>query len=167
MTVTSDSYESKVSEAVVAMLANSATFRTLVGAGSAAAALAFIVEDIGGKDGKAIDGTVISLAGNYAICGIGPVEEELRAVNTYGHSGVAGVKIMFAVDLTEDPDDRFRAGRNTQGKIKEEMRALFGTSNSYLTAGTIVSEQIELTEATGKNRFHLNLNLVINWRDVP
>jgi hypothetical protein len=167
MTVTADSYEAKVSEATVAMVAGSSTFRTLVAAADAAEAKGFIVEDVAGRANKASNGGALNIAGHYAIVAAGPLESELRAVNTYGRSGTVEVLLHFLVTAAEDPDDQFRAARNAQGLLKADMEALFGTANTYLTAGTIQSGQIELAEGTGANRLHLLCPLNISWRDVP
>ena len=167
MAVSASSYEAKVSEAVVAMIAASAAFQTETGAANATEALAFIVEDSGGRDAKAVDGTAIDQAVACALISMGPMQSELRAVNTYGRSGDVAVLLSVPVDPTEDPDDQFRAARNLQGTVRAEIEALFGTSSSYLTAGTIESQQVEVTQPDTKNRQHLVCPLLISWRDVP
>ena len=97
MAISASSYEAKVSEAVVAMIAASAAFQAAVGVANATAARSFIVEDSGGRESKAVDGTAVSLATTCALISMGAMQSELRAVNTYGRSGEVAVMISMPV----------------------------------------------------------------------
>lgn len=167
MAISALSYDAKVSEAAVAMVAASATFQARVAAANATAARAFIVEDYGGDEALAVDGTAINQSGTYAIVCAGPISTELRAVNTYGRKGTVSVLLIMAVLIAEDPAARYRDARNFQGLVRADLEALFGTANTYLTAGEIQTEQIELTQPDRKNRLHIIAPLIIEWRDLP
>lgn len=166
MPVTADSYDARVSAAVVTMLAASATFQALVAAANAAAARPFIIEDDSGRELKGVDGAAIDLTKAFAVVRLGPVQSELRAANTWGRSGDGEILLFVPVVTGDTPAEQFRRARNAQGLIRADIEAQFGTAGA-LTAGTFVSERIELGDETTANRLRLIAPLTLSWRDCP
>lgn len=166
MHVTADSYDARVSAAAVTMLAASATFRTLVAAADAAAAQAFIIEDDSGRELRAVNNAAIDLTKAFAVVRLGPVQSELRAVNTWGRSGDGEILLFIPVVTADTPAEQFRRARNAQGLIRADIEAQFGTAGA-LTAGTFTTERIELGDETTANRLRLIAPLTFSWRDCP
>lgn len=166
MPVTSTSYEAQVSAALVAMLAGSATFRALVGAADSTAARAFIVEDFGGEELRAVDGSTINTAGSWATVRLLKTRRVERALYTFGHEGDALVAIHCAAVANDTPAEAMRRARNAQGTIAADMTALLGTVGALLFA-LFDPDEVILTSATGAEAGVHFCPIAASWRDVP
>jgi len=173
MPVTSDSYESKVSAAAVALIAGSATFQAITAAANATAAKAFIVEDWSGVDDarpnaqpKASDGTTLVITNGWAVVRLESSATEHRAFNTYGRSGTIDCGIMIPTTAADNPAERFRRARNAQGLIRAEMQAQLGATDTFASAD-IRTEPVVLMDETGALRDHFLCPIIIDWRDLP
>lgn len=173
MPVTHDSYESKVSEAAVALLAGCASFRTLTGSASVAAAKGKILEDWGGRDDsaaglnfRASDGTSLSIAATFAAVRVTDTQTEQRAQGTWGRRGTVLAVVFLRGESTDAPGEAFRRARNAQGSIRAEMEAQIGGATTFAWAD-IRAEQIVQDDDTGCFRNFYQIPLSIEWRDVP
>jgi hypothetical protein len=152
VTVTYDSYEAKVLECVALMVAGSSTFQTLVGAISAAAARAYVVETEKGS----------AMAKPYALVHSEEYRQEKLAHGVYGHSGEALV-IVHTTNTSGDTDPEIhRRLRNTAGAIKTEMLALMGQP-TYLSNCTIDVEGPARRDETGADRGTAQIILNVKW----
>jgi hypothetical protein len=172
MPIAATSYEAQVSAAMLNMLAASATFQTLTGAASAAAARAFLIEDDGGQitQGKACDGTALNAGVTYFVVRTGPLRRVDRAFNTYGAEGEVGILGVLARIGNESDTDALRRARNAQGGIRADLEAMFGTivnGAAALVAGRFDGPPPEITDTTGPLRGRIYLFLDLAWRDIP
>lgn len=174
---TYDSYEAKVAETTVALVAQSATFQTLVGAINATAARAFIVENEGGlqsenadPDGKdqaiAVDGTAIDTKTAHAFVDAGEVNQEPGVVFSYRpHNGLAIVRIVIPATANDEPSWRRRRVLNTLGGIKADMVAVQGTGSYFINMG--IETVITRTADDGDSRQKTEEGeLLITWSDL-
>jgi hypothetical protein len=173
MTVTSDSYEAKVSEAAVLLLATCATFQTLTATVTPTAAKAFIVEDWSGTqdDGsgtafKACDGSTINDAGLWAYVRTLGTTTEQRAMNTWGQSGAVLFLISVPIQSADTPSEVVRRARNAQGSIKAEMRAQIGGATTFAWAD-FETPEVVIGDDTGSGRGSVTITVEMTWRDIP
>jgi hypothetical protein len=99
MTVSASGYSAQVSAALVAMLSASTTFQTLVGAASASAAKAYIIEDDGSELNLATSGDVLDLAGDWACIRVGDHRRVSRAAWCWGDEGDAELRLVIRCGL--------------------------------------------------------------------
>lgn len=173
MPVTADSYESKVSEAAVALLAACAAFQTLTGTVTTAAAKGKILEDWAGRDDsgaatefKASDGTTLSIAATFAAVRVTDTQTEQRAQGTWGRSGTVLAVVFLKGTPADSPSESFRRARNAQGSIRAQMEAQIGGATTFAWAD-IRTEQIVQDDDIGCFRGFYQIPLTIEWRDVP
>jgi len=173
MPVTADSYESKVSEAAVALLAACAAFRTLTGTATTAAAKGRVLEDWAGRDDapggvdfRASDGSALSINATFAAVRVTDTQSEQRAHGTWGRRGTVLVVIFMKGTATDTPAEAFRRARNAQGAIRAEMEAQIGGAATFAWA-EIRTEQIVQDDDTGCFRGFYQIPLTIEWRDCP
>jgi hypothetical protein len=156
MPVTADSYEAKAIELAATMLAASASFRAAVGAASASAAKAFIVETTSGLEvdsktgiGTAMDGSDLDLAvPPYAIIGLDPgLDVEAGGVGYVDYMTVIVVRLVLKrVGTGQNPAEGSRDAWNLAGKVRAEMQAQVGGANAFAdaevaTAGLAMDEE--------------------------
>lgn len=171
--VASTSYDAKVSEALVQMLADCAAFRTLVGAANATAAKSFIVEDSGGDPAeiaKASDGVALNCAtGSYAVVRLGTVDRVDRgAFLTFGHEGNdTEIDIIIRPTPGDVAPDAFRRARNVVGDIAEQLQALFGASAARICWGVVASPSPISTDSIHSLQGAFFNRLPVKWRDIP
>ena len=171
MAVAYDSYEAKVLELAIAMLAGSSTFQTLTSTASVAAAKAYIVESFGGdlrdltaqKTVKTIDGTVRAWGAPLAIVHLEEMTAEPVAHLTYDYSGVVATILNLPRTDADAPAEHFRRARNTLGGIRTDMQALVGTAG-HLAEAHISSEGPIIPDISGPNAAFLQGQLLIDWR---
>ncbi len=173
MTVTASGRESLISQALYLMLANCAEVQTLTSTVTAAAALAFIVEDYGGEKGdggfKAVDGTTLDPDHTFFTVRLLEVTSEKRARDTYGWSAQAEIIINLLVTAADAPAEKLRRVRNSQGAIRAQLEAQIG-STSPITAiltGIFSSEPVYLADVTTANRLHLIAPISAAIGDLP
>jgi len=174
MTVTADSYEAAAIELAIAMLAGSATFRSLVGAATAADAQAFVVETHSGTPGQnagrlgnglAMNGASIDLSKpTYAIIGLDPgLDTQVGGVGFYDYEFSLGIRLVLprsAADLT--PAESTRQAWNRTGLIRAEMQAQVGGA-SALADAEIASAGLFMDEE-GIHASHIITQLTITAR---
>jgi hypothetical protein len=141
MPVTADSYEAKAIAIAANMLAASTSFRTAVGAATAAAAKAFIVETYSGGEvdgssgiGKAMDGSNINLATPpYAIIGLDPgLDTEHGSGGYVDYDYALIVRLVMAKAGTgQTPAEGSRAAWNLGGLARAEMQAQVGSGTAF------------------------------------
>jgi hypothetical protein len=179
VTVTADSYEAQAIALAINMLAGSATFRTLVGAASAAEALDFIIETHSGAPGandgrlgmgKAVSGKAIDLAKpNYAIVGMDPgLGVDTGGVGYYDYEFSIGVRLVQDRLLSnqpggETPAEGTRRAWNVTGLVRFEMQGQVGSGTTTLADAEIRSEGLFLDEE-GVHRQHIITQLLITAR---
>lgn len=152
MSVTYDSYEAKVIDYAAAMLAASTNFQTLVGAASAAAARASIVETENGS----------AKAKPYALIHTERFSEEQLAQGVYGHRGEV-VAVIHTANTSGDTDPEVhRRLRNLGGLIRADMLALVGSAG-YLSHCTIDLEGPIRKDESGADRGTGQILLTIKW----
>lgn len=173
MAVTSDSYEAKVSEAAVALLAACATFQSITGVASTALAKGMILEDWAGCDDaaaglnfKASNNAALSIAATFAAVRVTEVLTEQRAQGTWGRRGTVLVAIFLKGTTSDTPPEAFRRARNAQGAIRSEMEAQIGGAATFAWAD-IRGEQIVQDDDTGAMRGFYQIPLTIEWKDIP
>ncbi len=168
MSVSSDSYEAKVSAALVQMLADCATFWALVDvAPSSASALSYIVEDDGGEQHLAVDGNAINIAGSWGVVRLGDTRRVDRAFQTWGYEGDFSVFLLIRAEDNDTPSEAMRRARNIAGQIAAEMQALVGASASRLPYATFDLGDVALTEETGALHDGYMAHIAGTWRDIP
>ena len=173
MPVTSDSYDAKVSEAVVNLVAGSAAFRTMVSAANPTAALSFIVEDWSGIDDdapsgapKASNGTTLVITNGYAVVRVSELLTERRALGTFGRSGTVDVAIMVPTTAADTPAENFRRARNAQGTIREQIQAQIGGATTLLWADVRADPIQQMDDTTAMRGFYF-CPIIIDWSDLP
>lgn len=144
MPVTADSYEAKAIEIAANMLAASASFRAAVGAATAAAAKAFIVETNSGAEvdgetgiGKAMDGSDIDLVEPpYAILGLEPgLDVDAGAVGYPDYTINVLLRLVMPRTATgQTPAESARAAWNLTGAVRAEMQAQVGGGTAFADA---------------------------------
>lgn len=144
MPVTADSYEAKAIEIAADMLAASASFRAAVGASTAAAAKAFIVETDSGAEvdtktsvGTAMDGSDIDLRlPPYAVVGLDPgLDTEVGGIGYVDVTAVILVRlVMWRVGTGQTPPEGARTDWNLAGKVRAEMQAQVGGGTAFADA---------------------------------
>lgn len=144
-----DSYEAQVVAAAIAMLAASSTWQTWIGAADATAARGRIVETWTGiaellqEDGTAtaVDGTTFdALDGTpWAIVSAPGLAVDDIGVDTVAMSYTVAAAIMWQPSADHTPGERYRAGRNQIGAIRDDIQALFGSAG-MLALGAVSSE---------------------------
>lgn len=160
MPVSYDSYEAKAVERVIAMLADSATFRTLVAAATAAAAKQRIVESWGGEprdaagDERAVacDGTAFAAVPPFAHVHCAELTPTLEGIGVYSYAGTVMIGLaMPRRAALETPGEAMRRGRNVLGAIRLELTTMLGGS-TYLATATISTQGPEVPDDTGADR---------------
>ena len=165
MTVTPTSPEALWSDAIVQLVADSTTFQTLTDTDDDTEAKAFILEDDGGEDAIAVDGTteLDTDAACWAVVRLGAMRRVERAIATFGWEGDATVAITVRTEEDDTPADCFRRARNVAG----EMMALVGTSATrpqYLVADV---GEVFRTAPDSDLKGAMLVVLSITFRDIP
>lgn len=171
MTVAAESYEAKALELAINMLCASASFQALVGAASAAAARAFVVEttsgapaDTNGKLGKgfATTGAELDLAvPPYAIVGLEPGVARTRGgVGYFDYDFSVVIRLVFVRRISGDaPPDSGRRAWNVTGQITDQINAQVGGADALADAEA-KSEGIFMDEE-GVHRDHVITQITI------
>jgi len=169
MPVTATSYASKVSDAVVRMLAASTTFQTWVSAASAALAKNKIIEDdSGGAVSKyASDGTTADLTGNWAVVRVGDVKSTDRAWLLFGKEGEAAITLVEKLTANDLPPEIIRRARNNADLIRADFEALFSTAADFIPAGILTTSPTHVADDTGSLKGRVVTILHLSWRDIP
>lgn len=179
MPVTADSYEAKAIAIAANMLAACASFRTAVGAATAAAAKAFIVETYSGAEvdgetgiGTAMDGSDINLATPpYAVIGLEPgLDTEHGSGGYVDYDYTLVVRLVMAKAGTgQTPPEGARAAWNLAGTVRAELQAQVGSGTAFsdgLTpfADAEVSSAGLAIDEEGVHREHAIAQLTITGR---
>lgn len=167
MTLESSSYEAKVSEALVQMLADSETFQDMVEAGSNSSAKSFIIEADGGEEALSVNDHAISMEGNFGVVGLGETERVDRAFQTWGYQGEANILLVFRAKNNDTPAEAMRRARNVTGKISDELQALVGASDSRFCYARFGIGEIMLADETGALKGAHLCHIPVFWRDIP
>lgn len=170
MPETPTSYEALVVAYAIEQLAACATFQTLTGTASAAAAKARIVDGWGGwpADNAGRDkatnalGDVIALEAPFAEAHSTAFDRQQVALAEYGHRGEVTILVVAAAGADELPPDVMRRGRNLAGAIAAEFQAQFGTVGRLL-AGDV---RVEGPSAPDETFRTFDFLLTVAWRDV-
>jgi hypothetical protein len=144
MSVAYSSYEAKVVENAISMLAGCADFRTLVNAADATAAKHFIIESWGGdfvaqangdgNEATSCDGTPIDINQPFAIVHCERLSSELAGVGVYGRSGDVSILIELPPPPDgESPGETLRRARNL-GIIRDQLEAQLGGAGAFAVA---------------------------------
>ncbi len=167
-------YEAATLDLAIEMLAQSATFRTLVGAATPALARGFIVNGWGGDpvtaNGKGkttmADGGVITRPTKYAI--VAAVPDTFRrtqiGLREWSHSGQIRIVVQDELQANESAESITVRGRNNMGAIATEIEAQFGTAGRLL-GGDLLTSGPSLPDATGSKRGTYDFMITIDWRD--
>lgn len=171
MPVTATSRESKISEALVNMLANCADAQSITGTASLAACKAFIVEDYGGERGtfKAVDGSTLNPDLTFLIVRLGKITTEKRARDTYGWMAEAFITVNLLSASGDTPAEKLRRVRNAQGNICAQLTAQLGSTSPFtaLTAGNFDPDACTLADDISPNRQHLVAPIDCTLYDLP
>jgi len=174
MTVTADSYEAQAIALAIAMLTNSSTWKTVVGATTAAEAQAFVVETHSGAPGQndgrlgtgtAVNGAKINLAEpTYAIVGLDPgMNTEVGGIGYVDYDFTIGIRIVWPRTIgDETPAEASRRAWNKTGLVRSEMQALVGGAG-YLADAEVKSEGLFMDEE-GIHKKHVITQLLITAR---
>lgn len=172
MPVTADSYEAKAIAIAADMLAASASFRTAVGAATAAAAKAFIVETHSGAEvdgetgiGTAMDGSDLNLSeAPYAVIGLDPGLDVDAGVLGYPDFTVSVlVRLVMALSaIGQTPAETTRAAWNLTGAVRAEIQAQVGGGTAFADA-EVSSAGLAIGE-DGIHRDHIVAQLTITAR---
>lgn len=157
MTVTSTSYDAKVSAAVCDMLDACATW----GTGS-------IVEDWGGLEAPFKDraGASVDTSATWAIVKLGPIESEQVAADTIIRRGTATIYISQPIVAGDTSAETLRRARNLLGSLCDELRAQLGASGKLMYAD-FNSQTPLLTSETGAAASNVEMAIEIAWRETP
>lgn len=172
MTVAYTSYEAAVVGYAIAMLCGSATFRTLVGAADATAALGRVIEFDGGDpaeagDGKAIaaNGVAFTIAPPYAqVASMSFPTDDEQATGWTKRDGAVSIAIVLAPTAGHKAPERPRNALNILGAIRDEIDAQFGTTGK-LARGHADLELKPLPDGAGASRGTMSGLLTIHWRN--
>lgn len=167
MTITSDSYEAKVSEALVQMLADCVAFQQLVEQPDENAAKSFIVEDSAGEQSLAVNGTTLDPENSWAVVRLTDSRIVDRAFHTWGHEGDAEIFMCIRSLGNETETEAIRRARNFAGLITAELRTLVGASAARLAYATFMPSSPLLAEETGALRQSYLVTIAVAWRDLP
>ncbi|MBA3685240.1 MAG: hypothetical protein H0W72_08370 [Planctomycetes bacterium] len=174
MTVDYTSDEARTIELWIAMLAGSATWKALVGAGTAATAKARILESDGGSNPE-LDGVATNVLGEqieitaspflaFALVHADEFPAEERALNCERRTGEIRTRVYCPIVSDDTAPERFRRTRNSAGLIRSECRALFGTTGC-LMRGSITLAGPWLPDDTGwLADSALVFDLITTWR---
>ncbi len=175
MPVTADSYNAKVSEALVQQLADCPAFRTLVGVANATLAKAFIIEDDGGDaetgaagsvacDGSTINATTAS----FAVVRLTGAQRVDRGANlTFGWEHTAEIDLIVRPTTGDTPPEAFRRVRNVAGAIMEEFQALFGAVAARICYGLCGESATMRTDAIKSLKGAFLHRTPLTLRDIP
>lgn len=179
MSVPYTSYEAQVIQAIITMVATSATFQTLTSTVTPAAAKAYIIELDGGDEDEVTGGTGRSTACDNStlnrltaacwahVCERPPeLNPESHAWLTWSRSGEITVRIWSRRTTSDTPPERRRRMMNIIGSIRADLEALF-TAAGCLPAGQITSRLEALPDDTGYARDLDSGLLTIHWRSLP
>lgn len=167
MTVTADSYEAKVSEAIVQMLADCAKFQTIVGASDATAAKSFIIEDDAGETSLAVDGSQIDVSCAFGVVRLGETRRVDRAHLTWGREGDATIILAFKPETNDEPNVAFRRARNSAGTICAELQALVSAAATRLPYATFNLTDVVMADEVGALANSFVASIAVTWRDIP
>lgn len=169
MPVAATGYESQVCAAIVGMVANCASWRTLVGASTADQAKGFIVEENSARDEAATKqaavGDLDETQPMAVVRSLG-VDTETVGYLTYQRNGTAEVFLRLPLTDGDTPAEDFRRLRNLSWSVVAEMEAQFGTSGA-LVAGEISAGETAFGDPTKSNRKTILCVLTIRWSDRP
>lgn len=173
MSVTASGRESLISQALYQMLANCAEVQTLTGTATYTAALAFIIEDYGGEADnggfKAVNGATINPDGTFLVVRLLNTPAHKRARDTYGWSAQAELILNLLVTDADQPAEKLRRARNSQGAIRAQLEAQLGATTPFtcILSGEFESEPIFLADVITANRLHLVAPISVSIGDLP
>jgi len=170
--VTATSYLALFVDALVQQLADTAAFRTLVGAADATAAKGSIIKDAGGDPAEgatAVDGTAINCASeSFAVVRRGDATRTDRgALLSFGW------EIPFEIDLIIRPTDgdsepsAFTRAENHADAVRAGFEALFGASATRIAWGTVSPAAIVRADTIKALRGAFVARLTGTTRDTP
>ena len=163
MTVTADSYDAKLSAAIVTMVGACAAWTWTANQ---------IAEDWGGQDKLNAAGTALNLAQTWALVRLGPTEEETVAAWTTVRRGTAEVILAVRSDAADKPAEAIRRARNLAGLLADQLRAQLGGAGKLLYATFHVSEVFVTQPGASGNSDstlprELEVTLTIRWSEIP
>lgn len=172
MSVGYTSYEAAVIGYAIAMVCGSATFRTLVGAADATAALGRVIEFDGGDAAEAgsdkaiaANGTPFTIAPPYAQVAsmVFPTDDE-QATDWTKRDGTVLVAIVIPPTTGHKAPERPRNALNILGTIRAEIEAQFGQAGK-LARGKAELEMKPLPDGAGAARGTTSGIITITWRN--
>lgn len=174
--IAATSQEAKMLEIGVAALAGCVAFQTLVGAQSAGAALAHIVEAWGGHQAenaaantaRAADdaGTTLTFPCSHGHVSLGDLSITETAHRSIWRTGRLEWTIYMARETGHTPADSYRHILNTAGVICDEIRAKIGAETSYPAGGDggPSIEDILIPERESIWKDYLIAVIAVQWR---
>lgn len=169
MTVSYTSYEAKVIEAAITMLADSTTFRTMVGAASPTEAKSKIIETDGGDpsesgQGKATacDGTTFTVKGSsYAQVACMSFPTDSPVLGWTKRDGEVMIGLIMLETAGDKPPERMRRAANVFGAIRDEIEAQAGGVGVLNAIPSLVIRP--LPDLTSGKRATLQATITIPW----
>lgn len=176
---TATSYEALVYDRAISTLANSATFRALVGAATPTLARGRIIEYDGGRQAKAAgtrdapqavasDGSTFDLVLAHAVvrCGAFPTTDP--AVAYQARTGQVEILVVIPDD-TVDADNlvppwRYRRFLNLAGAIRAEIAAQTGSSTGLALAAVSLEPEPLADDTGGLLAKAAIARILIDWR---
>ena len=173
MTVGYTSYESAAIGFAIAMLTGSATFQSLVGATTATAALARVVEfdggdpkEVGSTKAIAADGSTFLITPPYAqVASQKFPADSSQALGWTKRMGEISIALVLPAMAADTPPERIRRALNTLGAIRLEIEAQFGQVGK-LGSGDVSLELLPLPDDTGALRGTTAGTITISWRNT-
>lgn len=174
MTEPYTSYEAKLLDAVERMLADSATFRTVVGATTTETALARIVEYHGGEAAIVGKGRAIAATGAPFECAsttYGVVvalefaDSDVEAQRYEARSGEATWLLNLLPPSTVAPTERLRWALNQAGSIRADLKAMLMTPGR-LAAASIGLKLEPIPTSDGAQIARVHAILTASWRNA-
>jgi hypothetical protein len=170
MAVTYDSYEAKLIQAAILMLASSTTFQSLVGAGDVTAARGRIAEldsgdpaEVGEGKGMACTGGLFDL--DQAHAGVGEIEFPIDN-RFFGHearSGTIRACVLIPPTSGDLVCERYRRALNLAGGIRSDMAALRGQAGMLADYAVTCDLAVLLDAGDRASGWHL-ATITITWR---
>lgn len=180
MVVPYTSYEAKAIEAAITMVANSSTFQTLTGKGSAALAKGRIIEVTGGNqmdadnltegaNPKAVATNNETFDGKTAV--FAQVYAPTFSVDTTGafrdedRDGEVEVHLVLPNTADDSPPERYRRWINAMGGLRQDLQDAFGTLAGGFAIGDAELDPMPQNDLnTGFFKNHLIGKITLRWR---
>lgn len=166
------SYEQQTLLNAVTHLSSSTTFQTLVGAGSAVAAQAFIIDSWGGMPASNADeqdqsinvtGTNLPTVPPFAILKTDPMESELVGVGVFNRKGVIIIALYQVRTMSgETPPQSLARWRTAHGNVRSDLEQLFG-SDGCMASGQIDGDGPVFLSDIGVDQQAIYSELKLSW----